>query len=365
MRLSLDRRWAILALAIAILSSGRLAAQRDEGDELDRRIAALIQHLGDKEYAVRQRAQQELARLGFVAFDALSDAEQSDDIEIATQARYLVRLIRADWTNDNAPPQVRQLLRDYDFQNETTRLARMKSLLELPTDSGLEWLCRLVRFEQSPVLSKQAALLIIGQDPQPDAANWPKRTATIAKVLDRSSRPAARWLKTYVQMRTDPQAALPQWAEMIAVEQKTLEDHPQQSDVRVVIQLLRAQVDQLQALNRDDDAQRAMREMVALERGEPQGLAELVNWLAKRRAWAAIDDVAARFASSFESSSQLLYTLAQALQAEGKAAAAEETSQKALTLNPDRVADHYQMALFLQCAGCTNGRTANSALCST
>ncbi len=351
MRLFLDRHWALLALVTAVLSLEPLAARADQGDELDRRIAGLIQHLGDKEYAVRQRAQQELARLGFAAFDALSDAEQSDDIEIATQAKYLVRLIRADWTNDNAPPQVRQQLRDYDFQNEPTRLARMKSLLELPGDAGLEWLCRLVRFEQSQVLSKQAALLVIGQDTQPDDANWPKRTAMIAKVLDRSTRPAARWLKTYVQMRTDPQAALAQWATMIATEQKTLEDHPQQSDVRVVIQLLRTEVDQLQALKREEEAQTAMREMVALERGEPQGLAELVNWLAKRRAWAAIDDVATRFAASFEGSAQLLYTLAQALKEEGKSAAAEETAGKALQLNPERIPDHYQMAQLLQSRG--------------
>ena len=143
MRYPLVRSWAIAALVAGVLLPGRLFAGSDDGDELDRRIARLIQQLGDAEYTVRQRAQHELARLGFAAFDALADAEQSDDIEIATQAKYLVRAIRADWTNDNAPQQVRQLLKDYDFQNETTRLARMKSLLDLPGDMGLEWLCRL------------------------------------------------------------------------------------------------------------------------------------------------------------------------------------------------------------------------------
>ncbi len=340
-----------LTLAIALLSAAGSTVRADEPDELDRRIAALIEHLGDKEFAVRQRAEQELARLGFVAFDALSDAEQSDDIEIATQARYLVRLIRADWTNDNAPPQVKQLLRDYDFQNEATRLERMKSLLELPGDAGLDWLCRLVRFEQSPVLSKQAALLIISQDPQPDAAGLAKRAATIAKVLDRSARPAARWLKVYVQQRTDPAAARRAWGEIVAAEQKTLADHPQQSDLRVVIQLLRVEVDQLQAQGHDEEAQKLMREIVALERGEPQNLAELVNWLVKRKAWGAIDDVATRFAASFEADGKLLYTLAQALQAEGKTDAADEAAKRALALNPDHIPDHWVMARFLQSRG--------------
>jgi tetratricopeptide (TPR) repeat protein len=47
----------------------------------------------------------------------------------------------------------------------------------------------------------------------------------------------------------------------------------------------------------------------------------------------------------------LLYTLAQALEAEGKAEAAEQTARKALALNPDRVPEHFQMAQFLQSRG--------------
>jgi tetratricopeptide (TPR) repeat protein len=351
MNLLLARRLAALILVAAILSPAAAQARADERDELDARITRLIDQLGDKEYAVRQRAQLELGRLGFTAFDALSDAEQSDDIEIATQAKYLVRLIRADWTNDNAPPQVRTLLKDYDFQNETTRLARMKALLELPGDGGLEWLCRLVRFEQSPVLSKQAALLIVSQDPQPDDASWAKRTTTIAKTLDRSNRPAARLLRAYVQMRNDPQAGLAEWADLITAEKQALADHPQQTDVRIVAQLLRTEVDQLQAVMRNAEALVVMRDMVALERGEAQSLAELVNWLAKRRAWAAIDDVAVRFGSNFDGSAQLLYTLAQALEAEGKTAQAEEAAQKALAINPERDEEHFQIARFLQSRG--------------
>lgn len=352
------------ACSRAIAGPGISAARAEEPDELDRRIATLIEHLGDKDYAVRQRSQQELSRLGFMAFDALTDAEQSDDIEIATQSRYLVRLIRADWTNDNAPPQVKQLLRDYDFQNEATRLAKMKSLLDLPADAGLDWLCRLVRFEQSPVLSKQAALLIIGQEPQPDEANWPKRTATIAKVLDRSTRPAARWLKTYVQMHSDPQAALRTWAEMVAGEQKTLDEHPQQSDVRVVIGLLRIQVDQLQALGRDAEAQQAMRDMVALERGEPQNLVELVGWLVKRKAWAAIDDVATRFAPSFEADGQLLYTLAQASSRRARPKRPNRRPAGPWRSTPTTSPTISRWPGSCKPAGSTSGRTASSATCS-
>ncbi len=101
-----------LALLVAI-AIWPCAARADSDAELDAQIARLIAQLGDPQFAVRQRAQQELVKLGFDAFDALSDAENSDDPEIAMQAGYLVRLIRVEWTHDSDPRQVQTILRDY------------------------------------------------------------------------------------------------------------------------------------------------------------------------------------------------------------------------------------------------------------
>ncbi len=114
-----------LCAALLALTAGRsLPAIADDDAELDRRIAQLITQLGDNEYVVRQRAQRELARLGFAAFDALTDAEENEDIEIATQARYLARQIRSDWIEDAVPPEIRTILKDYDLQNDATREAQ-------------------------------------------------------------------------------------------------------------------------------------------------------------------------------------------------------------------------------------------------
>ncbi len=348
----LGRAGILLCAAPLALTAARAPlATADDDTDLDRRIAQLITQLGDNEYVVRQKAQRELARLGFAAFDALTDAEENEDVEIATQARYLARQIRSDWIDDGVPPEVRSILKDYDSQNETNRQARMKQLLQLPGDAGIEWLCRLLRFEQSPLLAKQVAILIITQDPQPDDANWPKRAATLTKNLDRSRRPAARWLRTYVEMRTDPVKALASWIELIDAEKQTLEQHPQQTDSHVLMDLLRIEVVQLQKLNREDEALAAMHEMVAVERGEPQTLGELVGWLAKRCAWSVIDEVATRFAPSFEADPQLLYTLAQALAAEGKTEQAQAAADRALSLNPDRSGDHFALGFVLQRRG--------------
>ena len=184
--------------------------QATQQSELDERIAKLIKQLGDNEYVVRQRAQKELERLGFAAFDALTEAEENEDVEIATQARYLARQIRSDWINDAVAARSSQ-----DSGKTTTCRTKRPaapqnagSCCNCADDAGIEWLCRLLRFEQSPLLAKQVAILIITQDPQPDDANWPKRAATLTKNLDRSRRPAARWLRTYVEMRSDPEKAL-------------------------------------------------------------------------------------------------------------------------------------------------------------
>jgi tetratricopeptide (TPR) repeat protein len=337
---------------LALTGSGiRPAIAEDEAD-LDKRIAKLITQLGDNDYDVRQRAQQELERLRFAAFDALTEAEENDDVEIATQARYLARQIRSDWIDKNDSPQVREILQDYDAQNDAARKIKMGQLLALGGDAGIEGLCRLLRFfEQSPLLAKEGAMLIITQDPQPDDANWPKRAAMLTKNLDRSRRPAARWLRTYVEMRTDPEKALASWVELVEVEKRTLEQHPQQSNSQLLMQLLRIEVAQLQRLGRDDQALAAMHEMVAIERGDPITLAELVSWLAKRQAWSVIDEVATRFAPSFEADPQLLYTRAQALAAEGKNQQAEEAADRALHLNPDRAADHELLAFVLRRRG--------------
>ncbi|HEU5433123.1 MAG TPA: hypothetical protein VFU81_15760, partial [Thermomicrobiales bacterium] len=68
------------------------AAARQPADEsrepgvTEAQIAALIEQLGDDDFFARERAQQQLARIGFDAFDALSAAENHDDIEIAARA---------------------------------------------------------------------------------------------------------------------------------------------------------------------------------------------------------------------------------------------------------------------------------------
>ena len=129
----------IAAALCAAAAVGQAFADAPATDDMvDRRIAQLIEQLGDKQFAARQRAQQELVKLGFDAFDALADAEASDDPEIAMQAGYLVRLIRAEWTREGDPRPVQQILKDYEQRQAAyEQPVRFKELSDRQTETML------------------------------------------------------------------------------------------------------------------------------------------------------------------------------------------------------------------------------------
>ena len=271
------------------------------------------------------------------------------------QATYLVRTIRSRWTELDGNQQVPQVLVDYDALSEERRLVCIKQLAELPDDGGLEWLCRLVRFEESPALSKQAALAIITQPVPSDAAAWSKRAAQISKHMKRSHRPAANWLLVDLRLHDDPAGALADWTALTAAERKLLEEHPQETAGGIVTRLLQRTVDLLERQGRSEQVAEVMREIVLCERGDAASLVALIDWLSQRKAWNIVDEVATRFAASFELDALLLYVLCDARQKQGDQAAAEELAAKALKLSGDNPVEHLRVVERLQEQGLTDG----------
>ncbi len=335
----------LLAVCVLLATAAGAYVQAAEPAELaaERQLDELIEQLGDPQFAIRQRAQERLVKLGFDAFDALVKAEQHPDPEVAMQAAYLVRQIRSGWTRESDPRQIQEILKDYEVLSDDERLAKIKELAELDNDGGLKWLCRLVRFEKSPILSKQAALAIMEHAPADETA-WVRRSDTIRAELQRARRPAARWLEVYLDARSDPAGALAPWSELAAAEQQTLAQHPQESNSQVVIALLKREVDLFDRLGRQDETGDVMRQMVLAERGDSDSLGELIDWLVKRQAWDVVDQVAERFSASFEVDAVLMYTLCEARLAQGKTKLAEETAKRALEIHGDSQQDHVLLA---------------------
>jgi len=342
--------WTLFCAAPSPASAA--ATSSAAADPAGRRTAALIRQLGDEQYPVRQQAQEALAKLGADAFDALVAAEDDDDLEVATRARYLVHLIRFDWISNSNSAKVKELLKDYDSQNAEARLQAMKELSELSGEVGLEPLCRLIRFEKSTTLSKKGALMVLGQR-VPDESTWPQRARQIRNVISDSTRPAVRWLRAYLRFHDDPQGALAEWDKLVDEEMAAVSSEDPRAESGIQSLLLRHQVEMLVAVKQRPRALDVMRKLVARESGTVPELIEFVHWLVDRKAWEVIDELAKRFDHTFSTDRKLLYTWAQARKAEGKEDLAERYAEQAfhLPIGGDELQERLSLAYELRVHG--------------
>jgi len=252
---------AVLASAFLAAGTGGLPAVEDSQPEpLNQRIARLIEQLGDPDYSVRQRAQDVLAEIGFEAYDALTAAAHHDDLEIAARARYLLRLIPAQWTAENDPPEVQKYLELYPQRPPEVRIQVMQLLGRVSGGAGIPALCRLVRFEQDLALSKRAAIEVLRQEP-PDETGRARFEKAVRKYLTHSQRPGARWLLASLEFHKDnPENALAEWSKLVDAERAALARAPNQSSPSIVAALVYHL-----AMARADRGQRELAEKTATE----------------------------------------------------------------------------------------------------
>jgi hypothetical protein len=228
-----------VALAIGTLGVALAAAPaaKEPAFSEGQKIAKLIESLGDKDYAVRQRAEDELARIGLPAYEALAAAANHEDLEIAARARYLLRKIRGQWSAAQDPPEVQSLLEEYDVQSTEERAARIRGLAFLPDLGGTAALCRLIRFERSAVLSDYAAVEIAYSEPF-DAASRARFKKLVGAGLSGSTRSAAKWLLAYVRLRDDPKATLPEWRKLVEAEYARWQQAPDKVHPEIAVAML-------------------------------------------------------------------------------------------------------------------------------
>ena len=342
-----------VALLAADASGPRDAARpAEESAASDAQIAKLIEQLGAADFAQREQAQAELSRFGLEAFDALLDAEKSDDIEIQLRARYLVSSMTVRWFADGDSPEVVRVLKGYESSTPPgEKRARMDRLAKLPDNQGLAALCRLTRFEIKPELSKKAALLVMNLAEPTDAEQRAAAAKTIVDTLGNSKRPAAAWLRTYAKTLENPESALAEWDSLVRAEQETLAHQPDQTTREVVSDLYRWQVALLQRLKHDDEAVAVIRRMINLLDGTPEQIVDIVDWLVAREAWDAVQEVADRFPGAFSENAQLLYRLAETQLKTNRKELAQQTADKALAIRPEYLTEHLIVAYQLSQRG--------------
>ncbi|MCL4206910.1 MAG: tetratricopeptide repeat protein [Pirellulaceae bacterium] len=324
----------------------RTPASGIERDAAD--VKRLIGDLGSREFALRERAQAELQRLGLAAFDALHDAQESDDIEIAIRSRYLLRSLDLRWAREDDPLPVKEILRGYGNKSASERRNLLEQLGALGDGQGIGALCRIVRFDDSNLLSKRAALLVVQQPSSDDSAAMRQVSDLILTEIGPSQRGAANWLRVYADLQDDPEALLNAWEAITRREEAVFHHTPEKSSADIVRDLLRWQADLLERLGRADQALAVVQRTINLLDGSREQLLETVDWLIQREAWPTVESVAERFAERFNDSPLLRYRLAEAQRRQDRRELAEQTAEQALKLNKDNHQDHILAAYSLQ-----------------
>lgn len=350
----------VAGIACAAPETSKPTAQATKPPEAEKaapsaaEIDQLIKQLGDKDYFVRRKAQDALSRMGFEAFDALNAATLSEDLEISSRAKYLLRLMRVEWTVPSDPPEVKKFLQNYEYETAPVRERRMRALADLPNGLGVNALCRLARFEKSTIYSKMAAVTLL-RSLKPGAPVPPNTIETIRKTLQGCNRAGANWLLAWTRLVAAPEAEIGQWSAIIDREARQLKQQQNESSPDIVFGLTRFQVAWLKKLERQADVAAAVNRQVEAESGDVETLGPTLEWLVDEKAWKGVDELQKRFGPRLASQPGLLYVLAEAYAQQGKKEISDRMADRALKMNggkqPEQLVRHLQVALGLRNRG--------------
>ena len=196
--------------------------------------------------------------------------------------------------NEKDPPALKALLQGYGTFSIPQRQEKIHSLAALPKHQGAAALCKVVRFEMTEKLSKQAAVALL-ESVRPEADPDPVLAEILKKSLGNSPRPAANWLRTYARFGEVPDLAAGRWTELVEKEQAFQVKHPEQKDDDVVIALLRFQIARLNKVGHGDEAIPAIRSLLQFEKETPKTLLPWPRYLVEHKAWDVVDEVTQKF----------------------------------------------------------------------
>lgn len=321
-------------------TTATVEGQVSEGDdaELAAQIRQLIEQLGHPSYARRVRARGELERLGLIALDAIRDAEDSPDSEIALAARYLMSSLEVRWSKESDPLAVRQILDEYGAQPDAERKSRMDQLAGLPDRQGLRALSRLARFERNLRLARLAALLAMRPAtrlPPPGEAE----AAVIRDVIGDSQRTAAAWLAQYAADAAADSYDAEAWRELIdqerqiAVAETDENRRAAHTDPGVLLELYRLCAERALAEDQRDEALRLAIDSLDTVLPRREDLMDAVDWALDTQLYQVVLELQERETERFESEPELMYAAAEAYESLGQDQKVETYRLRALEIN--------------------------------
>ncbi len=315
-------------------TSHKSGAPAESGKLTKAHIEQLIRDLGSPRFTARKSAATELRQIGAEAFDSLYAATDDADPEVAASANYLLRQIPVRWVQSDDHPTVRVLMRQYAQETEARRLRSVEDLDKLSGGIGIAALCRIARYDRSPLVSRTAALVIIRPAEKP--SEQPHLDPEVVEhELGASTRAAALWLRQYLAQQRDPAASVAVWKQMIDQESARLDKNVGDTSSDIVLGLSWNLADLYRQIGDRPALNGALDRMIGLAaEGSDETLVSLLAWLTEYKSWDVLDAFLAKHQARLEQSKRPLYFAAFAHDKQGKQDLAEDLAAKAAALTP-------------------------------
>jgi tetratricopeptide (TPR) repeat protein len=365
--LSKNRRAIALLLAVAVQSlvtggaeaadgvTGKVSASKAPSDppvvSLDARLDDLIEQLGSTQFTARRAAANEIRKIGPEAFDRLHAATESSDPEIAASANYLLRQIAVRWTRNDDTATVRQLMRGFGDREDNERQRIVQLLAAMPNGEGVGALCRVARFDRTPLLSRLAAMSIVQTGDEVvagKAANPVLDPAIFDRELGESTRAPVLWLRQFQLQIRDPAESVAGWQRLIDEETKRLDVEVNETSPAIVTALLWNLADVHRQLGATGPMVETADRILAMNRADSERLlGTFLQWLVQHESWDALEHVADTHDAQIQKSKRTLYLLALARAKQNKSVASEELARQAAKLTPAKPLDGLDAAQLL------------------
>lgn len=327
-----------------------------ENEQLQRRVAELIEQLADENYHRRVNANWELERIGLPAFEQLRQAANGHpNPQIEHAARYIVESQNVEWWLQNDSVEVRELLRNYNGSQETERDTLLQQLADIGADDALLALGRLARFESNELRSKSAALYLMNQvmtrvmhaAEETDVANvrgsLSTADASLAKslkiTLGDSRRPATLWLSTLLDELSGAASleGVEEWSKLLAAERESaaragemaVTELKQKEQLRVALRFHRLLAKWITGTRDRDQALELVRPSLKLIGDNPLAIRTAAEWSLEADLPELVPELAEKYEEQFTNEPQLGYSLAESYLRLGDKSKALEAAEQA------------------------------------
>ena len=311
-------------------------------------VHELIQQLGSTQYAIRKSAEDQLRQMGRTALDHLLIAQFDTDPEIRFNVRQLLAKLPIRWWSDDSPQIVQELTGKYGSLSRRDKVIYAYWLVRLEDGIGIPALARIVRFESSEMIAKQAALAVIDELDQFDTIQVAAFLRVFDEVLAASPRPPAQWLARFAaDLRNDKPDTRqsPTWTALTEAE-LSLQD-TDRFDPFVAAMLCEKWAEASLAAGDDDEAREAVTKLVELRRESSGLIVETSLWLIENKQYELFQELVwNEFKEARESVPMLAYCDFMSKRDQGKTKAAEQAADVAfaMTENDDLFPDVFERA---------------------